>query len=93
MTSPDLTVMAKTLYGVLACYVDNDTRSWTVSRKRLASDLGVSEATVKRALRELQEAGVITRQRQRKEGGKEGCAVTTLCDGTRPLRAVGGGHL
>lgn len=76
----DLSTNAKVLYALLCTYADHGTRSWTVSRRRLAADLGVSLDTVKRALSELQAAGVIERRRQWKPDGSEGVAVTTLRD-------------
>jgi DNA-binding MarR family transcriptional regulator len=79
VVSSSLSKNARLLYVILATYADRNTRSWRVSRARLASDLDASEATVKRALRELEGAGVIVRQRHR-AGGREGVATTVLHD-------------
>jgi DNA-binding MarR family transcriptional regulator len=80
MCSSSLSVTAKCLYALLATYVNHGSRSWTVSRGRLASDLGLSVATIKRALRELEQEGLIARQRHWREDGSEGVATTTLLD-------------
>lgn len=58
------------LYGVIMTYADNSTRAAFPSRERLAEDMGVSVATVKRAIKELEDCGAIevTRRRNKKTG-------------------------
>lgn len=92
MCSSSLSVNAKCLYALLATYVDHGTRSWTVSRRRLAADLGVSLPTVKRALRELDNAGLLVRQRHWREDGSEGVATTRLHDFVAVYKEGEGGH-
>lgn len=54
----DVSVNAKTLYGIFACYVDQEGRCYP-GRKQLAKLMGVSEETVKRAKKELVDAELI----------------------------------
>jgi len=57
------------LYGVIMTYADNVTREAFPSRETLAEDMGVSVATVKRAIKELEQADVIHVKRVRTEKG------------------------
>lgn len=77
---PALSRNARLLYAVIATYATQETREWTISRRRLANDLGVSVDTVKRALGELTESGVLVRERQHREDGREGVALTRMRD-------------
>lgn len=58
------------LYGVIMTYADNSTRAAFPSREKLAEDMGVSVATIKRAIKELEEFGAVevTRRRNKKTG-------------------------
>ena len=58
------------LYGVIMTYADNSTRAAFPSREKLAEDMGISVATVKRAIKELEEFGAVevTRRRNKKTG-------------------------
>lgn len=58
------------LYGVIMTYADNSTRAAFPSREKLAEDMGISVATVKRAIKELEEYGAVevTRRRNKKTG-------------------------
>lgn len=58
------------LYGVIMTYADNSTRAAFPSREKLAQDVGASVATVKRAVKELEDQGaiIVTRRRNKKTG-------------------------
>ena len=58
------------LYGVIMTYADNSTRAAFPSREKLDEDMGISVATVKRAIKELEEFGAVevTRRRNKKTG-------------------------
>ncbi len=60
-----LSVGAKALYADIMTYADNDTLAAFPSREVLADDLGVSVSTVKRSIKELETANVITVERRR----------------------------
>lgn len=52
------------LYAVIMTYADNITKYGFPSRETLADDMGVSVATVKRAIKELEQAGVVEVKRE-----------------------------
>lgn len=58
------------LYGVIMTYADNSTRAAFPSREKLAEDMGVSVATIKRSIKELEDfdAMTVTRRRNKKTG-------------------------
>lgn len=58
------------LYGVIMTYADNSTRAAFPSREKLAEDMGVSVATIKRSIKELEDFGAmtVTRRRNKKTG-------------------------
>ena len=58
--SPDLSIKAKALYSVLACYA-NKQRSCFPSTSTLADDLNVSQRTTKRLIKELKDQDYIKR--------------------------------
>lgn len=64
-----LSANAIRLYGVLATYTDGDGHGAFPGRERLATDLGCSVATVKRAIKELQESLWIFVEHTRNESG------------------------
>lgn len=80
MRRPDLSPQAKALYALLTTYASQSSRSWSISRRRLAQDLGVSVDSIKRYLTELEGHSLIVRQRQYREGGGERVAKTVLRD-------------
>jgi predicted transcriptional regulator len=59
---PNISLKDKGLYAYLASYADSKTNELTVSVNRIASECGTTIATVKRAIKELQELGVIQRE-------------------------------
>lgn len=61
MSNPELNTTAKALYAYLSTYADGLTNELTVSINRMASELGVTQPTVKRNLKLLEEKGVIKR--------------------------------
>jgi hypothetical protein len=67
MRRPGLSVAAKAVYTVLATYTDKHGWSW-VRQERLAADLGRSRAWVHAAVAELEEADIISHDRQFIEG-------------------------
>ncbi len=58
--SPDVSIKAKALYSVLACYANKE-RTCFPSISTLSNDLNVSESTTKRLIRELKTKNLITR--------------------------------
>jgi len=58
--SPDLSIKAKALYSVLACYA-NKQRSCFPSISTLADDLNVSQRTTKRLIKELKDQDYVKR--------------------------------
>lgn len=60
-----LTSHARSLYGVIMSYADNTTRTAFPGRETLAEDMGVSVATVKRAIKELEDFGALIVERRR----------------------------
>jgi DNA-binding MarR family transcriptional regulator len=60
ITEPDLSLQAKAVYSILACYA-NKQRSCFPSISTLANDLNVSQRTIKRLIKELKEQGYAKR--------------------------------
>ncbi|NKC02030.1 MAG: hypothetical protein GKR90_26510 [Pseudomonadales bacterium] len=60
MLSPNLSIKAKALYSVLACYA-NKQRSCFPSISTLADDLNVSQRTTKRLIKELKDQDYVKR--------------------------------
>ncbi len=58
--SPNLSIKAKALYSVLACYA-NKQRSCFPSISTLADDLNVSQRTTKRLIKELKDQDYVKR--------------------------------
>jgi hypothetical protein len=63
VTDPELSDGAVRLYARLLWYARRDVRCWP-GRERLAQDLGVSLATIKRRIAELVDRGLITREQR-----------------------------
>lgn len=63
MTDPCLSVREKGLYAYLAAHADSLTNELTVSVNRMCAELGVTQATVKRSLKILEEKQIIRRVR------------------------------
>lgn len=61
MADPELSMKDKGLYAYLATYADSATNELRVSVNRMCAELGVTQATVKRSLKLLEEKGVIKR--------------------------------
>ena len=66
----DLSLGARSLYGVIMTYADNGTRAAFPSRDTLATDLGVSVRSVGTYIKDLETFGAlkVTRRRNRKTG-------------------------
>lgn len=66
----ELSLGARSLYGVIMTYADNGTRAAFPSRDTLAGDLGVSVRSVGTYIRDLEAFGAlkVTRRRNRKTG-------------------------
>ncbi|CAB0926718.1 helix-turn-helix domain-containing protein [Corynebacterium diphtheriae] len=62
---PDISFNAKAIY----CFMRSHREGWEVTTKRIADNFGVSVATVKRALKELEDVGYIAREQGRSKGG------------------------
>lgn len=58
--SPNLSIKAKALYSVLACYANKE-RSCFPSISTLADDLNVSQRTTKRLIKELKDQDYVKR--------------------------------
>lgn len=61
VADPDLGMREKALYAYLATYADSATNELTVSINRMCAELGVTQATVKRSLKILEDKQVIQR--------------------------------
>ena len=61
MTDPDISLREKGVYAYLATYADSVTNELTVSINRMAAELGVTQATVKRSLKLLEDKQIIQR--------------------------------
>jgi DNA-binding MarR family transcriptional regulator len=61
MADPELSMKEKGLYAYLATYADGTTNELRVSVNRMCAELGVTQATIKRSLKLLEERGVIKR--------------------------------
>ncbi len=60
ITAPNISMQAKALYSVLACYANKE-RSCFPSISTLADDLNVSQSTIKRLIKELKDNDYIKR--------------------------------
>jgi predicted transcriptional regulator len=61
MTDPELCIRDKALYAFLATYADSATNELTVSVNRMAAECGVTQSTIKRSLKTLEDKGIIKR--------------------------------
>lgn len=61
MADPELSMREKALYAYLATYADSATNELTVSINRMCAELDVTQATVKRSLKILEEKNIIKR--------------------------------
>lgn len=61
MADPELSTKDKGLYAYLAVYADSVTNELTVSVNRMAAELGITQATVKRSLKILEDKNIIQR--------------------------------
>lgn len=82
LADPSISITAKAVYALLASYADRSGFSYP-GRKRLASELGVSVPTVRRALAELVEAGVIRRFDRTAVDGRQTSSMTVLIEESR----------
>lgn len=62
---PDLSFNAKAIYGFMRSHREG----WEITTKRIAATFGISERTVKRALKELADVGYIVREQSRSQCG------------------------
>lgn len=60
----NLSIMARHIFTVLCTFADKDTRGCWPSNEKVADAVGVSIPTVKRAYKELEARGVITRDKR-----------------------------
>jgi|TARA_R110000796_G_scaffold241130_2_gene362424 DNA-binding MarR family transcriptional regulator len=60
ITAPDLSMRAKALYSVLACYANKE-RSCFPSISTISDDLNISQRTTKRLIKELKDKDYIKR--------------------------------
>lgn len=87
----DLSPAARLVYTTLACYADK-TGACFVSNTRVAVATGYSRKSVQRAISELVDAGVVTREARFVEGRQQS-SITVLVDIVTPTRQVPpGGH-
>lgn len=61
MTDPELSIRDKALYAYLTTYADSVANELTVSINRMAAECGVTQSTIKRSLRTLENRGIIQR--------------------------------
>lgn len=84
---PTLSANAKLTYAALSSHANRYAQAWP-SRQTLADELGISESSVKRAVKELADANVITvRGRARSDGGQTS-NVYTLAGSEGPTPRV-----
>ena len=76
----------KLLLLALANYADENGRSYP-SQKRLASDTGLSDRTIRRLLAEMADAGLLTRTERTRSDGSRSSDIITL---TFPTQMSGG---
>jgi DNA-binding MarR family transcriptional regulator len=60
ISDPKLSIQAKALYSVLACYANKERTCWP-SISTLADDLNISQRTVDRLIKELKSCNYIQR--------------------------------
>lgn len=68
--SADITANAKLVYVVIQSHVDDRGTAYP-SRETIAAEAGLSVATVKRAVRELQQIGVVAAVPRRDRAGRQ----------------------
>lgn len=61
MTDPELSIRDKALYAYLSTYADSAANELTVSVNRMAAECGVTQSTIKRSLKTLEDRGIIQR--------------------------------
>lgn len=61
MTDPELCIRDKALYAYLTSYADSVANELTVSVNRMAAECGVTQSTIKRGLKTLEDKGIIRR--------------------------------
>jgi hypothetical protein len=61
MADPELSMREKGLYAYLTIYADSKTNILTVGINRMCTELGVTQATIKRSLKLLEDRNVIKR--------------------------------
>lgn len=61
MADPELSMKDKGLYSYLATYADSATNELTVSVDRIAAECGITQSTVKRSLKSLENKQIIKR--------------------------------
>lgn len=58
---PELSLRDKAIYAYLSTYANSESNALTVGINRIAADCDIGHSTVKRALENLEKAGVIVR--------------------------------
>lgn len=61
MADPELSPKDKGIYAYLTTYADSVTNELTVSVNRMSAELGITQATVKRSLKSLEDKNIIQR--------------------------------
>jgi predicted transcriptional regulator len=85
--NPDISTPAKAVYLVLVMYRNDKTHECWPSNATVAKGVGCSERTVIRALVELAEKGVISREARFVEG-RQTTSITHLTDVVSTVRGV-----
>jgi DNA-binding MarR family transcriptional regulator len=62
---PAITIGAKSLYSLLCCYRNNESNTCNPGIKRLSDELNAGQSTVKRWMKELKDAGIVSRSQHR----------------------------
>jgi len=60
ISDPNLSIQAKALYSMLACYANKERTCWP-SISTLSDDLGISQSSTNRLIRELKTCSYIKR--------------------------------
>ncbi len=76
--SSDLSHRARAVYMYLTDRADRDGKCWPAI-KTIAKELGLSSSTVKRALNELCQAGLLTKESRWRENGGRTSNLYRIC--------------
>lgn len=91
LRNPRISSHATRVFGLLDSYSDWDTQTAYPAHARLAEDMGVSVPTVRRAIKELVDAGYVSVQPAYDARGMRSGTIYTLFDAAQPSSGPGDG--